>query len=72
MLHVRFHLQYSGEANVVIYDLAGRIILRHQAGKQYSGMHDEILDVSGLKQGIYLCRISTPQESSCQKVIVRR
>lgn len=55
----------AGEAQLLITDLAGKAILPEQAitGKQ-------LLNVSGLAQGIYLVHIFTEQESGVERLVV--
>jgi hypothetical protein len=41
--------------------MQGKLILQKNLGKQVFGEHQETLDLTGIPQGIFFCRISGKQ-----------
>ena len=57
-----------GDGDIVISDLSGRVVLTQAIDKN----GDTIINVGGLKNGVYLVRIQGKQFSETQKLIIAR
>ena len=58
-----------GGATIALYDLNGRKLLEKHIPK---GAETAEIDVSGLKNGLYFCRISTKEYSVTKKLIIQK
>ena len=67
-----FFLPAASEASLKLYDIAGRDLRTLRQGSQPAGRQKTTLDVSGLSQGMYLCRLSSAGRSVTQKLFVVR
>ena len=67
---VSYQLQHTSFVHVALYDLSGCLINTLVNSFQTSGIHNVSLDVSGLKPGIYLCKIQTGDYSETKKMIL--
>lgn len=56
--HIRLVLQMESEITVEIFDMSGNRLFVQKAGTFPAGNHHLPFDRQGLKQGIYVCRIS--------------
>jgi len=68
-LHVQFNLPKEDEISIALYDMQGKLILEKNMGNKISGEHQETLDLHGLPQGTYVCRITGKQNSITKQVI---
>ncbi|MCK4569809.1 MAG: T9SS type A sorting domain-containing protein, partial [Bacteroidales bacterium] len=72
MLNIDYTINFSTEVEIVIYDLLGHRVMnvmnnsRHQEGE-----YNLQLDISGIRAGIYLCRISTFEGTRSKKLIIQ-
>jgi hypothetical protein len=74
---IRYDLQAPGDVSFSIYDIAGRLLRRLNAGAANTGPHEVIwdgLDDSGkpVASGVYLARITTSKGSTTARVVVAR
>jgi hypothetical protein len=56
-INIRFQSGSPASFDLLIYDTAGRMVLQHKAGNTGAGKHAFILDVSGIPDGFYHCRL---------------
>ncbi len=72
IVHIDYSLNTSSEVGISIYDLLGHevMVVMDNNGHQ-EGMFTQQIDVSGMKAGIYLCRIITAEGNLCKKLIIR-
>lgn len=68
-LNVRFQLPQEDQISISLNDLQGKLLLRKSVGIKAAGEHLESIDLSGLPQGTYLCRISGQQTTITKQVI---
>lgn len=68
-LNVLFNLPQSEEILIGLYDMQGKLILEKNTGKIASGEHHQILDLSGLPEAVYFCRIAGQKSSITKKII---
>ncbi|HVZ40965.1 MAG TPA: sialate O-acetylesterase [Candidatus Kapabacteria bacterium] len=65
-------LRHAGEVTMELFDAAGRLCIRQEAGRLEPGMHAIAIDLSGLTVGIYRCVVrSGPGRMSLPIVVVR-
>ncbi|RLD76782.1 MAG: hypothetical protein DRJ15_14755, partial [Bacteroidetes bacterium] len=71
-LNIAYTLGSSTEVEIVIYDLLGHKIMNVMTNAQHQeGEYNLQLDVSGIRSGIYLCRISTLEGMLSMKLIIQ-
>ncbi len=71
-LHIDYSLANSTDVNILIYDLLGHEVMQVlDQHLQQEGMHTQMIDISGIKAGIYLCRIQTSEGTLSKKLIIR-
>jgi hypothetical protein len=68
-LNVRYNLPKEDEITIALLDMQGKLIQQKNLGKQVSGEHQEILDLTSIPQGTYVCRISGQQNTITKPVI---
>lgn len=68
-LHIRFNLPKEDKISISLYDIQGQLILEKKIGNKVPGEHQETLDLKGLTQGSYVCRITGEQNSITKQVI---
>ncbi|MBM3440817.1 MAG: T9SS type A sorting domain-containing protein [Bacteroidetes bacterium] len=69
VLNVRFQLPKEDQVSISLSDLQGKLLLTKNIGTKIAGEYLETLDLSGLPQGNYLCRISGQQQTITKQVI---
>ena len=69
VLNVRFQLPKEDQVSISLSDLQGKLLLTKNIGTKTAGEHLETLDLSGLPQGNYSCRISGQQQTITKQVI---
>jgi hypothetical protein len=68
-LTVRFNLPQTDEVCIGIYDMQGKLILAKNLGKKETGEYQELLDLSDVPQGTYVCRISGRKNTITKQLI---
>jgi hypothetical protein len=68
-LTVRFNLPQSDQVSIKLHDMQGKLILSKNLGAKESGKHQEIIDLTNIAQGTYVCRISGQQNEITKQVI---
>ncbi len=68
-LTVGFNLLFENEVSIKIFDSQGKLILEKNIGKKESGEHQDILDLTNLPQGTYVCQIAGLQNTITKTVI---
>jgi len=68
-LNVRFQLPKEDQVSISLSDAQGKLLLSKSVGTKAAGEHLETLDLSGLPQGSYLCRISGQQNTITKQII---
>jgi hypothetical protein len=61
---VNFEANFIGQKTIDLFDINGRLVMS-------ASLENDRLDVSQLNAGIYMVRISTSNQSSIQKLIIR-
>ena len=67
---IQFSLESSSEVRLNLYDIQGRIIRKLVNAPMNRGTHSVDLNVEGLANGMYLYRISTPNENATKTLVV--
>lgn len=65
-----YALSETGNVNVSIYDMTGRLIETLMNGEQQSGLHSVDWKASNMNPGIYLCRISSGAVSETLRCVI--
>ena len=68
-LNVRYNLPMEDEITIALFDNQGKLILQKNFGKQVFGEHQEILDLTSIPQGNYVCRIKGQKNTIIKTVI---
>jgi hypothetical protein len=61
-----------GMYRIRLYDLKGRLVLDEQVKHEMAGMYSYRLDASGLDQGIYILRLTSPTSTFTRKIFKTR
>lgn len=70
---IRFTLPQAARVSLSVFDLQGRRVTRLLEGAvRTAGRHDIPLQTSGLKPGVYLCRLEAGGLSATRKMVVMR
>ncbi len=67
---ISFSLSHPGNANLIIYNINGREVLRKTFGDLDVGLHTEIFDFGDMASGMYLCRLESGEFQATQKMIL--
>jgi len=67
-----YSLSRSSVVNCVVYDAAGNIVSRLQAGTQPPGEHQLIWDAAGMKPGVYFCKLTAGASTSAARLTLVR
>lgn len=68
MTRIDFSLDKAGNANVAVFDLAGRKVLDLLDGQYAVGNHSVIFNAEQIPTGIYLVRLESAQKSAVKKI----
>lgn len=67
---IRYSIPVSGKIILAIYNLLGQEVNRLVDAHQQAGNHTVVYDASHLASGIYLCKLSTLNETELRKIIL--
>ena len=70
-LTVRYNLPKADEVSIGLYDMQGKLILSKNTEKKAKGEHKEILDLTDVPLGTYVCRISG-QKNTITKQLIKK
>jgi hypothetical protein len=62
-VNVNYTLNMKSRVKLDVYDVQGRLVKTLMHEEQTNGEHENKLDVSSLKQGIYFLRINTNEKT---------
>jgi hypothetical protein len=68
-LNVRFTIPKEDEVSIGLYDMQGKQVLLKDLGNKSFGSHQEILDLTDMPNGNYVCRILGTHNSITKQVI---
>ena len=68
--NLTFDLPHAGEISLIIYDIAGREIVRLIDGFQPAGTHETTFDASNLPSGIYFARLTASSFHQTRKLLL--
>jgi hypothetical protein len=71
LLNVKYNLPTEDNISISIFDLQGKLLLEVNKGIRTKGEHEEILDISILPAGHYVCCISG-QTNTISKNIIKQ
>lgn len=67
--NVSFDLSQADEMSIAIYDMTGKVVLEKQLGKIAMGKHQEVINISALTNGAYVCQIAGGNNSITKQII---
>ncbi len=71
-LHLIYKLDTTAHIRLEVYDVQGIRRSVYEASRQQAGIHSTLLDISGLRQGIYFCRLMFDGHiMETKKIIIR-
>jgi photosystem II stability/assembly factor-like uncharacterized protein len=70
--HIRFRVQRTGSASLVVYDLLGREIATLVNEPLEAGEHERTLDAKGLPSGIYFYRLRIGEFTDVKKMVLAK
>ena len=68
-LTVSFNLPQADKVSIKLYDMQGKLIVTRNIGKKEIGKHQEVLDLTDIPQGNYVCRISGQKNTITKQLI---
>lgn len=68
-IQLRYELGVRSERKIELYDPQGAKVLHRSARAVEEGAHREIIDASGLSEGVYFLRLSTDQDEAVLKIV---
>jgi hypothetical protein len=68
-LTIRFHLPQADEVFIALHDLQGKLLVEKNLGNKTPGEYEEELDLTGIAQGTYVCKISGQQNTITKQII---
>jgi len=69
---LKFDLTSSGQVDVVITDMRGRLVHSSNLGALHQGSHEHVLDLQNLNNGLYFIELRHANHAATQKLIVNR
>jgi len=69
LLNVQFNLPKEDKILIGLYDVQGKLVLEKSLGNSALGEHKEMLDLTHLPNGTYVCRISGEHNTITKKVL---
>lgn len=69
---IQFNLPLTQNVNLSVFDILGRRVATLVNGQLPAGKHNVTFEASGLPSGMYLYRLSTPNGSISQKMILMK
>jgi hypothetical protein len=67
-----YSLPRSAAVSCVVYDAAGNIVSRLQAGTQPPGEHRLTWDATGMEPGVYFCKLAAGSSTSTARLTLVR
>ena len=71
-VHLFFSSSLSGDAEIRLTDLAGRVVRRQMAAVAAGNLEETVISVAGLTPGVYVAVITNGAEKAIQKIIVSK
>jgi hypothetical protein len=69
---ISYSLSHSTAVSCVVYDAAGNIVSRLQAGTQPPGEHRLTWNAAGLEPGVYFCKLNAGGSTSAVRLTLVR
>jgi hypothetical protein len=67
---IRYGLAKSGDANLSIYDLSGRLVRTLARGHRNAGYYEAVWDATNLPAGMFIVRLQSGEFSAVQKAVL--
>ncbi len=67
---ISYTLPEGGHLKMDLMDLSGRSVHNYLDQYQEAGTHNKVIDVSGMKSGIYLLRLNFHERSIMKKMVI--
>jgi len=71
-VNIRYTIATPARAEIQLFNMLGRLVARSRGGVQPAGKYEESIDVSALKSGSYLARITLGERIETKKIMVIR
>jgi hypothetical protein len=68
-LNISFNLPQADEVLIHLYDTQGKLISEKKIGKKESGKYQEVIDLTNIPQGTYVCRIQGKHNAITKQII---
>jgi len=68
--HTTSVVSHAGPLNVTVFDITGRVVLDSRLGAAQAGK--SLLDLGGLRSGVYLVRLEDGRSATTQKLVIQR
>jgi hypothetical protein len=72
VVNLNFDLERSSQVSIDIYNLVGAQVYSTALGNKAAGMHSNTINIEGLKEGMYLLRITTNNFPLTKKFMISR
>ena len=67
-----YNLPHSAPVSCIVYDAAGGVVSRLQAGTQPPGQHRLDWDATGIEPGVYFCQFAAGSSTSTTRLTLVR
>jgi hypothetical protein len=67
---VLFTLARTSAVNLSAFDMRGSLVVRLVEGTLSTGLHEYVVDLSGMASGVYMVRLETEYGAAMRSVIV--
>jgi hypothetical protein len=67
-LNLRYHLPTEDKITISLFDLQGKMIFEKVAGLKLSGVNQDLLNLSQIAAGTYICRTSGMKNSISKQI----
>jgi hypothetical protein len=69
---LQFELPRTSVVSLSVYDVSGRMVSRLLDGLCEAGIHEVMIDASGLSAGVYFCRLKATGYTAIRKIIMTK
>jgi hypothetical protein len=68
-LNISFNLPQADVISINLFDTQGKLVSEKQIGKKESGKYQEVIDLTNIPQGTYVCRIAGKHNTITKQII---
>jgi hypothetical protein len=69
LLNIQYNLISDDKIIISLFDLRGNLVLEMNSGNKFKGENKEIIDISSLSSGQFICRISGQNQTISKNIL---